>query len=286
MFRRKISSALFIDFNNIAAQFVGGGFGDAVQGWLPWLEDGRFDPRGRRRRFTEKRVFLNKPYERYATLFEQAGFVVVPSAADSIIGYDIADLVHLNKNITEYVVLTVDRGFDHVLERLGERRKQRVVTIKAGEGSAKSFPLRSEITISIEDLRKAFEYERQKTFFGRLSGAVSWVRAQALHAAELTLEGLKRLRPHTHRAPIGAPLRKAAAHVAELALGRPGVPAGFDTIMRYLKRKMPDLHAAGRYAGCGSFNRMIREIAAIYPELKLVRARRGLAIIAPPNADD
>ena len=29
MFRRPVKSALYIDFNNIAAQFVGGGFGDA-----------------------------------------------------------------------------------------------------------------------------------------------------------------------------------------------------------------------------------------------------------------
>ena len=49
MFRRPVKSALYIDFNNIAAQFVGGGFGDAFAGWLAWLEDGQFDPAERER---------------------------------------------------------------------------------------------------------------------------------------------------------------------------------------------------------------------------------------------
>ena len=42
---RKIPSALYVDFNNIVAKIVGGGFGDASAAWLAWLEDGQFDPK-------------------------------------------------------------------------------------------------------------------------------------------------------------------------------------------------------------------------------------------------
>ena len=42
MFARRIPSALYVDFNNIVAKIVGGGFGDASAAWLAWLEDGQF----------------------------------------------------------------------------------------------------------------------------------------------------------------------------------------------------------------------------------------------------
>jgi hypothetical protein len=272
---------LFIDFNNISSQFVGGGFAEAVQGWLAWLEDGGFDPRGQRRRFIEKRVFLSMNYGQYAPVLEAAGFLVVPSAADSIIGYDIADTIHVKKPIAEYVVLTVDSGFDHVLERLGERGRRRVVTIKPGEASAKSFPLRSEVTITIEELRKAFTYERKNRFGARLSRAAGWVRARASHGADLASEGLARLRQSIPRGGRNTVLIAVADHVAKLALEKPGVPAGFKTVKRYLEKNMPEFHVTGRYAGCGTFNKMIREVAAIRPDLQVVRTRAGLAIMAP-----
>ena len=45
MLRRRIRSALYIDFENVPLP------PDAIANWLAWLEDGVFDPTGRRRRF-------------------------------------------------------------------------------------------------------------------------------------------------------------------------------------------------------------------------------------------
>ncbi len=132
MFARRIPSALYVDFNNIVAKIVGGGFGDASAAWLAWLEDGLFDPKKRKRTFIQKRVYLGEPYLHFAKPLEANGFQTILSSADLIIALDLVELVHQQPTIAEYVLLSVDNDFQHLLERLGERGKARVATIERG----------------------------------------------------------------------------------------------------------------------------------------------------------
>ena len=81
MLARRIPSALYVDFNNIVAKIVGGGFGDASAAWLAWLEDGQFDPQKRKRNFIQKRVYLDEPYLHFAKSLEANGFQIILSAA-------------------------------------------------------------------------------------------------------------------------------------------------------------------------------------------------------------
>jgi hypothetical protein len=132
MLARRIPSALYVDFNNIVAKIVGGGFGDASAAWLAWLEDGQFDPNKRKRNFIQKWVYLDEPYLHFAKPLEANGFQIILSAADLIIALDLVESVHQQPSIKEYVLLSVDNDFQHLLERLGERDKLRVATIEPG----------------------------------------------------------------------------------------------------------------------------------------------------------
>jgi NYN domain-containing protein len=278
VFRRPVKSALYIDFNNIAAQFVGGGFGDAFAGWLAWLEDGQFDPERRQRTFKAKRVYLSAQFRRHATLLEQAGFQVIPSAADLVIALDVAESLCGGKDIKEYVLLTVDSDFVHVLERLGERQKNRVVTVQPALPCAASFPPRAEITIPLENLRAAFDYRRHPGLVRRSSIALS-----------RTFLGLGRI--YRKAWPLSRPKRErpvltaVADQVAQLAQRTPGLPVGRETVMRHLQRNMPEFRTS-RFAGCGSYPEMIRQVAAIRDDLELFRhPNGGIAIMAPRDSE-
>jgi hypothetical protein len=167
MLRRRLRSALYIDWANINPQFPSGTFVDSLPAWLPWLEDGKFDPTGRRRSFVEMRAYINGNYLRHVPALEAAGFEVIPSSDDMLIALDMADSAAGDNGIREYILFTVDEEFVHLLERLGERGKLRAVTVAEGQASAKAFPPRSEIIIPLDRLRSAFPY-RRSTFFGKL----------------------------------------------------------------------------------------------------------------------
>src|SRR5262249_43791369 len=144
MFRPKVRSALFIDFQNIAGQ-LGADFAASMPAWLAWIEDGVFDPKGRERLLVEKRIYCDAPnHKKHAKTFEQHDFVAIPTAADLTIALDALETTFVSKRIREYIVLTVDQDFAPLLEKLGDRQKDRVVTIQPGTPSASNFPDRAD----------------------------------------------------------------------------------------------------------------------------------------------
>ena len=96
---------------------------------------------------------IRAPYDHYVKKFVEAGFEVIPSAAALLLALDAVKFIYIGKNAAEYVILTVDRDFSDLLERLGERGRDRVATIEKGTPSETLFPDRAEIIIPIEDLR-------------------------------------------------------------------------------------------------------------------------------------
>ena len=94
MFRRKIRSALFVDFQNMAGK-LGAGFAKAAPEWLAWLEDGQFDGKRAKRTFLEKRVYMDlNNYNALSSRFQELGFDTIPTAADMMIALDTAESLY------------------------------------------------------------------------------------------------------------------------------------------------------------------------------------------------
>jgi hypothetical protein len=273
---RKIPSALYVDFNNIVAKIVGGGFGDASAAWLAWLEDGQFDPKKGKRTFLQKRVYLGEPYLHFAKPLEANGFQTILSAADLIIALDLVESVHQQPAIKEYVLLSVDNDFQHLLERLGERGKARVATIEPGAPCAATFPPRAEIVFAVESLRAALDYQRPLSKWRRMSG---FVRETADSVRQRYKSLVRRLRHRGERRWI----RVAADHVAALAHETPGLPLGKDTVVRHLTKLMPDV-TSGRFRSRRAYQELLRQMTEIRDDLRLFEyPNGGIAIMAEPR---
>jgi hypothetical protein len=277
MLQRRIQSALYVDWANMNPQFPSGTLVNALPRWFAWLEDGMFDPGRKPRKFLEKRAYINHNYRSHTPALEAAGFEVIPSSADMLIALDVADALHGSKPIQEYVFLTVDEDFIHLLARVGDRGKRRVVTIKEGEASAKAFPPRSDIVIPLEQLQRAFDYERS----GLFRNLVGRFRLQ--------LASWLPIKTNTFRKPLAPPtnpkITVIADLVATLAHSNAGVPVGKKSVLRHLQRNIPGFRVY-RYSYRPRYNRLLRQIAAIRTDLQLFRNARGrLAIMAPAAGD-
>jgi hypothetical protein len=273
MLQRRIRSALYIDWANIVSQFPSRTLVTGLPAWLAWLEDGKFDPAGRRRKFLEKCAYINQSYLSHGPILEAAGFKVIPSSADMLIALDVADSLHGDKAIKEYVLLTVDEDFVHLLARLGDRGKKRVVTINEKDPCARSFPPLSEITIPLDVLQRAFRYERHRPFrdlVGRLRSR--WFRTTRRKTVEAP-------------APTNPRMRAIADQVAVLAHSKAGVAVGKNSVLRHLQRNIPGFHPYP-YSYRPRYNRLLRRVAAIRTDLQLFRNARGQLAIMAPAPDD
>jgi hypothetical protein len=289
MLRRKITSALFIDFQNMAGQ-LGADFAASIPAWLAWLEDGAFDSRRSRRHVLERRMYCDASnYKRHAATFAQHGFTVIPTAADLAIALDALECTYVRKRIEEYIILTVDQDFAPLLEKLGDRRKQRIVTVQEGTASANIFPDRAEIVIPLGRFKGALRYTPPLTLLARASKNLKKAKA-SLRAAKGFLQGAKRrlasLVETAHRAQSragrSASLVVGAKHLATLAHKTPRFEVGRRTVMRYLKAHMPELSNA-RFLGCKDYADMIQQMVELRDDLLLIRKRNGgVAVMAAP----
>jgi len=277
MFRRKTRSALFIDFQNIAGQ-LGSEFTQSMSAWLAWLEDGGFDPGGKGRRLVEKRIYCDAPnHKKHAATFAQYDFVAIPTAADLTIALDALETTYLSKRIKEYIVLTVDQDFAPLLEKLGDRQKDRVITIQEGTPSATNFPDRADIVIPLADLKAAFAYKRRPTLLSRASGAVAHVRSRAAEVRRAI---------HRARRRVGKSqaIRLGAEHLSALARKTPKSEVGRRTVLSYLAAHMPEWQSAGRYLGCEDYPSMVQQMVEVRDDLLLIRkSNGGVGIMAAPK---
>lgn len=277
LFRPKVRSALFIDFQNIAGQ-LGAEFAASMSAWLAWLEDGAFDPQGRERRLIEKRIYCDAPnHKKHAATFAQYDFVAIPTAADLTIALDALETTYLSKRIREYIVLTVDQDFAPLLEKLGDRQKDRVVTIQPGTPSATNFPDRADIVIPLENLRAAFTYKRPPTLLTRATGALSRLKARGTKVR-------RAIRRARRQVGTTAAIRAGAAHLSTLAHKTPKSEVGRRTLLQYLATHMPEAEAAGRYLGCEDYQSMVQQMVEVRDDLLLIRkSNGGVGIMAAPT---
>ncbi|MDX2155854.1 MAG: NYN domain-containing protein [Hyphomicrobiaceae bacterium] len=163
MLRRRVRSALYIDFENVPLQ------PDAVANWLAWLEDGRFEPSGRRRRFLIKRVYWNSHAERHRATFERNGisailvgkFSGLKNGADIRMAMDVVEATYTRSEIDEYILLTGDSDFVPVLQRLREKAKRTaIVATEHRPNIHTTYGLHADLLIPSRRLTEAAQYRR------------------------------------------------------------------------------------------------------------------------------
>jgi uncharacterized LabA/DUF88 family protein len=298
MFRRKIKSALFIDFDNVVSLLTRE-FASSIPKWLAWLEDGRFDQDNRKRTLLQKRVYWNSPNEVHRSAFEREGFdaVMCPSrvrvnksAADVMIALDALQSTYEAPDIQEYIILTTDTDFVPLLEKLADRSKKTVAAANEKNLSLSVYSDHADFVIPMFSLKEAMEYERRsgpfRDLLRRKPGAAGSARIKVATATPT------RVGSHATQTPA-FDLNVAAEHLAKVAERTPGLAIGKKTVARALTNRIPEFTTSGpsSYLGCGSYNRMLERLAEGRDELQIHKYKNGgIAIVyrgpsePPPTA--
>src|SRR5215510_11220813 len=154
---RKVRSALFIDFENVGGKLSP----TALPAMTAWLEDGRFDELGRRRKLVAKRVYWNSAAEKHRDAFEAAGFEVVlcekfsamKNGADIRMALDVLDSCWKAPEIKEYILFTTDTDFVPVLQRLTEKQKLSAILVnEATMVSHTAFSIYADMVVPMREL--------------------------------------------------------------------------------------------------------------------------------------
>ncbi len=166
MLGSKLRSALFVDFENIGPRTSPA----ALRAMIAWLEDGRFDEVGRKRRLVAKRVYWNSSAEKHRDTFEAAGFEVVlcekfsamKNGADIRMALDVLDFCWQAPSIKEYILFTTDSDFVPVLQRLTEKRKLSAILVnEATMVSHTAFSIYADLVVPVRELiNEGFSYTR------------------------------------------------------------------------------------------------------------------------------
>lgn len=163
---RKRRSALFFDFENIPTKVTSEG----VAALVAWLEDGRFDEPGGKRKLVCKRIYWNSAAERHRETFESAGFEVVlcekfstmKNGADIRMALDIAETCWKQPEIKEYILFTTDSDFVPVLQRLTEKAKTSAILVNEAKiNSHTAFKIFADVLVPTRQLGEALSYQRQ-----------------------------------------------------------------------------------------------------------------------------
>jgi len=174
MLRRRIRSALYIDFENVPLP------PEAIANWLSWLEDGHFDPERRRRRFLQKRVYWNSHAERNRELFRRHGFVAIlvgkysglKNGADIRMAMDVIETTYTRPEIDEFILLTGDSDFVPVVERLKHKSKRSAIVVTEHRPNIHTtYHRNADLLIPSRRLTEAAQYQRPRpSLLARLIG--------------------------------------------------------------------------------------------------------------------
>jgi NYN domain len=171
---RKRRSALFVDFENIAPKVPP----DALAALIAWLEDGKFDEPGGKRKLVLKRIYWNSSAEKHRATFEAAGFEVVlcekfsslKNGADIRMALDIVDTCWKLPDVKEYILFSTDSDFVPVLQRLTEKAKTSAILVNEARMDAHTaFRIYADVLVPLRHLSEALTYTRSK---GKLLGAL------------------------------------------------------------------------------------------------------------------
>jgi hypothetical protein len=162
----RLRSALFVDFENVGSRLSP----TAIRAMVAWLEDGKFEEAGRRRKLVSKRVYWNSSAEKHRETFEGAGFEVVlcekfsamKNGADIRMALDVLDTCWKAPEIKEYILFTTDSDFVPVLQRLTEKQKLSAILVNESTMvSHTAFSIFADIVVPVRELvSEGFTYAR------------------------------------------------------------------------------------------------------------------------------
>lgn len=165
---RKRRSALFIDFENVGPKVSP----EIIGSMTAWLEDGKFDEPGGKRKLVAKRVYWNSSAEKHREAFEAAGFEVVlcekfaamKNGADIRMALDIVDTCWKVPEIKEYILFTTDSDFVPVLQRLTEKSKLSAILVDEARINAHTaFNIFADVLVPLRHLMsEGLVYKRTK----------------------------------------------------------------------------------------------------------------------------
>ena len=293
MLRRRIRSALYIDFENVPLP------PDAIANWLAWLEDGVFDSPSRKRRFLQKRVYWNSHAERNRAIFERHGFAPIligkysglKNGADIRMAMDVIETTYTRSEIDEFILLTGDSDFVPVLERLRLKAKRSaIVATEHRPNIHTTYHRRADILIPSRRLTEAAQYHRPSvSLFARIFARTHVKAAASPTVPRASSEGTVAMaaRSVARRPNVGAgtdekaadatPVLEAAAkQVLQLLVRQPRnyvaqkrVVAELEQVEGF-KRQGPTA-----FFGTGSYKSLIRELTKIEPKITVVEQPGG-----------
>jgi hypothetical protein len=167
IWRKRRRCALFIDFENIATKASP----SAIASLIDWLEDGKFDEPGGKRKLALKRIYWNSSAEKHREAFEKAGFEVVlcekfatlKNGADIRMALDIVETCWKLPEVKEYILFTTDSDFVPVLQRLTEKKKTSAILVnEANMGAHTAFRIYADVLVPLRQLGEASTYARPK----------------------------------------------------------------------------------------------------------------------------
>ena len=287
MLRRRIRSALYIDFENVPLP------PEAIGNWLAWLEDGVFDAAGTRRRFLQKRVYWNSHAERNRELFERYGFSPIligkysglKNGADIRMAMDVVETTYMRSDIDEFILLTGDSDFVPVIERLREKAKRSaIVATEHRPNIHTTYHRNADLLIPSRRLTEAAHYKREpQGYWARFLRARSAPERMAEKSPRGTpLAGAQGRQGAPAKPQVAAPAREAAeppppaletaaGRVAKLLTQQPRnyvsqkrVLAELDRVQSF-KRQGPNA-----YFGTGGYKALMRELSRLEPRITVV----------------
>jgi uncharacterized LabA/DUF88 family protein len=251
---------------------------------MEWLEDGAFDEKRQKRKFLVKRVYWNPLYERYRDVFEAAGFEAFAcgaiakskkSSADIVITLDAVDIASEIKVIQEINLLTSDKDFVPVVNRLKESELEVVAMGQEKKPTAEVYREYADNVVLRNAFMDAFKYERPKRkWFGLVR-----VKPPAPKRAPMPVQ--------REGGPKLTPIDLAGERIVHAAQGVGGAMLSRKAVILAL-RDVPSFNTGGANAWLahGSYKKMLLAIAKKRADLRLYTYRNGGVAVAyrPPDA--
>lgn len=159
-----IHSVLLIDYENV------GGLVPVryMDRWLPWLQEGQFDPERRPRLFVERRLYYSNirmgprtdaARERMTFVECARPFPKAKNVVDVRLIMDAHEIAMRNPTVAEFVLLSADRDFLPLLERL-RQMGHRVVAMRDPLSVEEDvFRRYADLEISKAQLKAAAKYD-------------------------------------------------------------------------------------------------------------------------------
>jgi len=293
MLRRRLRSALFIDFENVGHR----GLADTIPNWISWIEQGEFDEDRRKRRLLVKRVYWNSAAEQYKDRFKKGGFVPVlcekfaglKNGADISMALDIMDTARTQPRIREFILVTKDSDFIPVIRRLTEQAKQTAVLVDENNPRVHTtYRQHADIVIPIRKFREAttFQPPQPRRLLRR---AVARLGAE-VNDAWWAWSKSRRERARARKEAKAASERfdLAVLHAIRATQGNPGQPTARRRIERELA-KIPGFTTSGpdAYLGSGSYRALMEEVAKRTDRIKVVGdASGGISVSYTPRDEE